>query len=254
MSATNTTTNYNLPIFIGSDKPAWLVDFNGAMNAIDAQMKVNADAIATKSPILTFNDTADIDFTKSGNTITAALASGVSDKVGRALVTPISAPASEQLVAINTSGNQDALGIGTGLSISGGVLNAPDINFTDTGNATVGTTSGATIASNYNVRFAFNDDHSIGKIYGGLPYTNYSSGTIDILTDLTVPAPDEEYDIFSAGLTLSNSGNYIGGVRIPYLRVDTQGRIHVRSTSVNATGAIYLDANLYFFVPFGDVE
>lgn len=45
MSATNATTNYSLPLFIGTDKPAWLVDWNGAMTAIDAQMKVNATAI-----------------------------------------------------------------------------------------------------------------------------------------------------------------------------------------------------------------
>ena len=39
MSATNSTTNYALPIFIGTDKPAWLVDWNGAMTAIDAAIK-----------------------------------------------------------------------------------------------------------------------------------------------------------------------------------------------------------------------
>lgn len=36
MSATNSTANINLPLFIGTDKPAWLTDWNGAMNAIDA--------------------------------------------------------------------------------------------------------------------------------------------------------------------------------------------------------------------------
>lgn len=36
MSATNKTTHYELPVFLGSDKPAWLVDWNGAMAAIDA--------------------------------------------------------------------------------------------------------------------------------------------------------------------------------------------------------------------------
>ena len=36
MSATNATPTINLPLFIGSDKPAWLTDWNGAMNAIDA--------------------------------------------------------------------------------------------------------------------------------------------------------------------------------------------------------------------------
>lgn len=35
MSATNSTPTIGLPLFIGTDKPAWLVDFNGAMNTID---------------------------------------------------------------------------------------------------------------------------------------------------------------------------------------------------------------------------
>lgn len=39
MSATQTTTNYQLPIFVGSDIPSWLTDFNGAMNKIDEAIK-----------------------------------------------------------------------------------------------------------------------------------------------------------------------------------------------------------------------
>lgn len=41
MSATNQTTNLHLPLFVGSDKPAWLVDFNGAMNSIDTAVGTN---------------------------------------------------------------------------------------------------------------------------------------------------------------------------------------------------------------------
>ena len=36
MSATNSTSTLHLPLFIGTDKPAWLVDWNGAMNDIDS--------------------------------------------------------------------------------------------------------------------------------------------------------------------------------------------------------------------------
>lgn len=46
MSHTNSTTNYELSQFLGSDKPAWLVDYNGDMLKIDNQMKANADAAA----------------------------------------------------------------------------------------------------------------------------------------------------------------------------------------------------------------
>lgn len=44
MSHTNTTTNYGLPQFLSSDKPAWMADINVAFADIDVQMKTNADA------------------------------------------------------------------------------------------------------------------------------------------------------------------------------------------------------------------
>lgn len=50
MSATNSTTNYSLPLFVPTDKPAWLVDWNGAMSAIDTAIKqaqTTADSAGT---------------------------------------------------------------------------------------------------------------------------------------------------------------------------------------------------------------
>lgn len=44
MSHTNSTTNYNLPQFITTDKPAWLTDINGAFSAIDTAVKSAKDA------------------------------------------------------------------------------------------------------------------------------------------------------------------------------------------------------------------
>ena len=65
MSATNHTTNYEFPIFIGTDKPAWLVDWNGAMTAIDTAIHTaegKADQAGTdiggiESSITTINST-----------------------------------------------------------------------------------------------------------------------------------------------------------------------------------------------------
>ena len=45
-ASTNKTTNYELPQFIGTDKPTWLGDFNQAMSDIDAAMHKNASDIA----------------------------------------------------------------------------------------------------------------------------------------------------------------------------------------------------------------
>lgn len=49
MTATNHTENYNLSQFVGTDRPTWLVDYNGDMAKIDTQMKQNADDIASAS-------------------------------------------------------------------------------------------------------------------------------------------------------------------------------------------------------------
>lgn len=38
MSATNKTTNLELPLFIGTDVPSWLTDWNGAMTKIDTHI------------------------------------------------------------------------------------------------------------------------------------------------------------------------------------------------------------------------
>lgn len=53
MGATNHTTNYNLSQFIGTDKPAWLSDYNGDMAAIDTAIKNAATDAATASSTAT---------------------------------------------------------------------------------------------------------------------------------------------------------------------------------------------------------
>lgn len=47
MAHTNATTNYELSQFLGTDKAAWLVDYNGDMLKIDTALKDNADNVTT---------------------------------------------------------------------------------------------------------------------------------------------------------------------------------------------------------------
>lgn len=49
MAHTNATANYELSQFLGTDKPAWLVDYNGDMLKIDTALKNNADAASTNA-------------------------------------------------------------------------------------------------------------------------------------------------------------------------------------------------------------
>lgn len=61
MTASKHTANYNLSQFAGTDRPTWLGDYNGDMTKIDAQLKKNADAIASTTGGLTsVSHTADL--------------------------------------------------------------------------------------------------------------------------------------------------------------------------------------------------
>lgn len=81
MTATNHTKNYNLSQFVGTDRPTWLVDYNGDMAKIDARMKQNADDIASAAAggLTSVSHTADL----TGNGTTGSplgLASTVAKK------------------------------------------------------------------------------------------------------------------------------------------------------------------------------
>nr|DAM28416.1 MAG TPA: hypothetical protein [Caudoviricetes sp.] len=62
MTATNKTANYELSQFVGSDRPTWLGDYNSDMSKIDAQLKQNADDIAsaTAGVLTSVNHTTDL--------------------------------------------------------------------------------------------------------------------------------------------------------------------------------------------------
>lgn len=111
MTATNHTENYNLSQFVGTDRPTWLVDYNGDMAKIDAQMKQNADDIAsaTAGGLTSVSHTADLTGNGtsgsplgvastiakktdipdvSGFATTSALASGLAGKVDKTASQP----------------------------------------------------------------------------------------------------------------------------------------------------------------------
>lgn len=259
MSATNTTTNYNLPIFLSSDKPAWLVDFNGAMTAIDAQMKNNADAIALKSPILTFSDTTDIDFTVTSNTVEASLTSGVAGTISRALTKPISSPVSEQFPYVDTSNAQQMATLGTGLTLDNGALNAIDLNLTSittfTASDVTCETANHTISS-LNITVATNAAKTIGKIYGDVVITNSSSsGTVASikLNTLTLNVTSG-FTIYPAGFSWRNQSvaNLTNNSSV-YITIGNDGSIRLNvGTFGNATTVGLYFPTLYFFKDFGD--
>jgi hypothetical protein len=79
MTAANHTANYNLSQFTGTDRPTWIGDYNGDMTKIDAQLKKNADAIASSAGGLkTVAHTTDL--TGSGTSVSPL---GVADTIAK---------------------------------------------------------------------------------------------------------------------------------------------------------------------------
>lgn len=86
MGATNHTTNYNLSQFVGTDKPAWLQDYNGDMSKID--VGINAAKVAADSAGLAAGnaqndaDTANTAITNTINPAITALQTTVGNQGG----------------------------------------------------------------------------------------------------------------------------------------------------------------------------
>lgn len=75
MGATNSTTNFHFPLFISSDVPAWMTDWNNAMQSIDSSLqtiKESADgASGTAGTAKTAADSAVSAVTQMQTTLTS---------------------------------------------------------------------------------------------------------------------------------------------------------------------------------------
>lgn len=175
MSHTNTTANYNLPQFTGTDKPSWLTDVNGAMTSIDTQMKANADANTTTAGDLS---------TLAGRVTTVE--ENITSQ-GSTLQTVSNVASSASTTATNAKTAVDGL--------------AEYLTLNNTNSASV-TANGATVNGS-SVRTASNNDGTMGKIYGqvNITVTNASGTTIKIQTPFR---PSEEFSV-QGNLLLNNT-------------------------------------------------
>lgn len=155
MSATNHTTNYNLPQFIGTDKPTWLTDVNGALNTIDTQMKANADSATSASTSATTANNAIGTLSSLNTTTKTDLVSAVNEiNTNLGVVSGVASSASA--TATNANNKIDSL--------------ESKLNFTQFRTYTSSDFSGSGFTFNNVDSFsvASNADGSVGKIYGTL--------------------------------------------------------------------------------------
>lgn len=243
MSSTNHTTNYNLPQFIGSDKPAWLGDMNPAFSAIDTQMKAN-DTKAGQgiSDAATAQTKADSAYTLADSANTAAGTAQGSADAAMGTATQAANAINDFMLKWNIN------------------------NFSDS------TLSGAAVANNA-LSLAQNSDGSIFKFYGLLALHGGQSLTRKAIPGLTGyygvdaglqlnSAPTAAYTVKSAGVLSSFSS--LTQPTYPVMPLDfsvgTDGKIYLYP---NASSSNYVVVNgsyerdffmpcVYFNGSFGD--
>ncbi len=232
MGHTNSTANLALPQFIGTDKPTWLGDVNGAFSAIDAYAGTNDAAVA-------------------------AAASDASSAITQA-----SAAVNTANTANTTAGNasttaNNAIGVANTANAIAGTVDAKvgllaDLNTTDRSSIVNAINEVAANAGSKTLKRTINTD-------GTSTYTQIFNQFAADLADIT----DEAYIVYDYGtgikdyfrvnrITSSDAGfSYISldstDLKISYIKVSaastyitsTNGNINDASTSAPAAGRSY---------------
>ena len=230
MSSTNKTTNYELSQFIGTDKPAWLADYNQDMGKIDTQMKANADAATAASGAATAATTAIgtlENLTTDNKTNLVGAINEVDNHADNAQNTATTASnnANQALANITTLTNKFDLSSVTNLTV---------------------TTSSGTISSQ-SMRIAKNNDGSVAKVYGIIEWTNSGSfaGEVTItMTNTGLGSISEGFSVSCAGIRTIYAGG-INSTNPCTLTYKTNGDIEYKFYSTAATTSIST-----MFIPF----
>lgn len=242
MSSTNKTTNYNLSQFIGTDKPAWLSDYNQDMSKIDTGIH-NAATTATgadgKADAAT---TAIGDLTTLTTTAKTDLVSAVNEvdtEVGTASGVATGAATTA------TQAKNKADGIENYLTLS------------TSGTVTFTTTAGTFQTGKNSISIRTNNTKSLGKFYGELSITNIPSSvsTITITSSDTGIRPASAITFNCCALLRKHSQTYghYRSANIDYT-LNTNGTITI-TADVADTPDLLVEflAVVLFIIDFGDV-
>ena len=239
MSSTNKTSNYDLSQFVGSDKPAWLTDYNGDMGKIDTAIKNAADT-ATGA-----DGKADTNATSIGT-----LANLTTD-VKTSLVAAINEVDSHADTAQGTAtqaGTDASAAAATANSALAAVnkFNLTSFKTYDSSNITAA--GGSVTGGSFTL--AKDASGSIFKLYGNLTTRSNTTGQVTFTLPATGIAPSETFTIVGCGLYTQDSTYQISS---PSIEVNANGTMKVSTyMNNNGTGVIRLMACLYFAKDFGD--
>ena len=240
MSHTNTTSNYNLPQFVGTDKPAWLTDINQAFSAIDTAIKNTSDTANTASGNATtannnIGDPSQLTTQNKTNLVNAINETVVN--VTTAQQTANSATSTATLA--NTNANK-------------ALTEISNINLTSFNDLTVTTTNGS--VNTANVKVAKNSDGSLAKIYGSIYMTGMTSTATVTISD-TGLRPEEDIVINGACLAERFMSTGDASIYPQSYTIKTNGTVEISvygQSSEAPRNYIFLEACLLFIKQFGD--
>lgn len=245
MSHTNSTTNYNLPQFIGTDKPTWLNDVNGAFSAIDTQMKLNADSATSANTTATSASNAVGTLANLETTAKTDCVSAINE-VNTAVGT-----AQETANGAVTTANS-AYGIASTLETA--------LNLNTTSNLTW-TTNIGTVSTN-TTKSVKNSTGSLAKLYGHIILTNSASSTgITLTSSDTGLRPESAISFHTCGQLINSYDFVLSGqhLAIPYqneltytLNTDGTITINIANNPSYVQIEVYLYPVLLFITDFGD--
>ena len=246
MASTNKTTNYNLSQFIGSDKPAWLTDYNQDMSKIDTGVKNAADAASVADG--------------KADTNTANI--GTLSNLNTQAKTNIVAAVNEIYTTAGTASNTATTAATAAAAATNGIDAINDYlnltTFTDYSYNDAALQKTAVTTTSGKIYLARNRLGTLGKIYGridGTMTSAWTSAKITINLD-TGFKPTENITIANAG-QLVTGGQYDTHFTRPVsLIIKTDGKVDISfdttDTGENGRYQLYLWPCLYFIKNFGD--
>lgn len=254
MSATNSTPNYELSQYIGSDKPTYLGDYNTDMLKIDTNMKrISNKAEGAESGIASATATANQALENANTANTKATTAQATAEQAQTSATNAQSTATE---AKETATQAQTTATQAQTTANKAESNIEKLNLTNfqtfTRNEMTVNNNSINLSENTSITVASNADGSIGKIYGKITGQTSSSELVNV-TIKTFLRPTTKITINPHGILQKTDDRTFWGT-CPVV-IDVDGTVTFRAGGVGGQpmALIYLDS-LLFMKDFGDVQ
>lgn len=246
MASTNKTTHYELSQFLGTDKPAWLTDYNADMSKIDTGINTAQTTATGADGKADSANTAIGTLTNLTTDVKTDLVSAINEVDGHA--DTAQGTANNALSAANTA-NGDITTLKNYLNLD--VIDT----YTNSTTHALTTSTGSLVNGLCNITIARNSGGTLAKIYGRLGHTPTSTGEQVIKLDFdTGLRPDTDITITPAGFSLNGSSVFPTEFNV---KIKTTGFVEITYWAGGLGSPYYygiLFPCLYIVKDFGDIE